>query len=123
MSYFFFLYRSPSSLLSTIFYSISSKFYFIYFSINLFANVFVFVDFNVHHRDLLTYSGGTDRPGELCCNFSISSDLTQIVNFSTEIPDCDSHSSALLHFFLLTLVLFCIAILIMLFSQFPLTFQ
>ena len=37
-------------------------------SINPSANVFVFADFNVHHKDWLTYSGGTDRPGELCCN-------------------------------------------------------
>ena len=64
------------------------------------ANVFVFGDFNVHHKDWLTYSGGTDRPGELCYNFSISNDLTQIVNFPTRIPDCDSHSPALLHLFL-----------------------
>ena len=27
--------------------------------------VFVFVDFNVHHKDWLTYFGGTDRHGEL----------------------------------------------------------
>ena len=58
--------------------------------------VYVFGDFNVHHRDCLTYSGGTDRPGELCYNFSISNDLTQIVNFPTRIPGCDSHSPALL---------------------------
>ena len=64
------------------------------------ANVFVFGDFNVHHKDWLTYSGGTDRPGELCYNFSISNDLTQMVNFPTRIPDCDSHSLALLDLFL-----------------------
>ena len=29
-------------------------------SINPSANVFVFVDFNVHHKDWLTYSGGID---------------------------------------------------------------
>ena len=29
----------------------------------------------------------------------ISNDLTQIVNFPTEIPDCDSHSPALLDLF------------------------
>ena len=69
-------------------------------TINPSANVFVFVDFNVHHKDWLTYSGGTDRPGELCYNFSISSNLTQIVNFPTRIPDCDSHSPALLDLFL-----------------------
>ena len=57
-------------------------------------------DFNVHHKDWLTYSGGTDQPGELCYNFSIANDLTQIVNFPTRIPDCDSHNPALLDFFL-----------------------
>ena len=35
-----------------------------------------------------------------CYNFSISNDLTQIVNFPTRIPDCDSHSPALLDLFL-----------------------
>ena len=69
--------------------------------INPSANVFVFGDFNVHHKDWLTYSGGTDRPGELCYNFSISNDLTQIVNFPIRIPDCDSHSPAFLDLFLL----------------------
>ena len=69
-------------------------------SINPSANGFVFGDFNIHHKDWLTYSGGTDRPGELCYNFSISNDLTQMVNFPTRIPDCDSHSPALLDFFL-----------------------
>ena len=95
MSYFFFLYRSPSSSLCTVFYSISSNIDEV-LSINPSANVFFFGDFNVHHKDWLTYSGGTDRPGELCYNFSISNDLTQIVNFPTRIPDCDSHSPALL---------------------------
>ena len=64
-----------------------------------FANVFVFGDFNVHHKDWLTYSGGTNRPGELCYIFFISNDLTQMVNFPTWIPDCDSHSPTLLNFF------------------------
>ena len=61
-------------------------------SINSSANVFTFGDFNIHHKDWLTYSGGTDRPGELCYNFSISNDLTQIVNFTTRSPDCNSKS-------------------------------
>ena len=65
-------------------------------SIDPSANVFVFGDFNVHHKDWLTYSGGTDRPGELCYNFSISNDLTQMVNFPTPIPDRDFHNHALL---------------------------
>ena len=68
--------------------------------INPFANVFVFGDFNVHHKEWLTYSDGTDRSGELCYNFSISSDLTQMVNFPTWIPDCYSHSAALLDLFI-----------------------
>ena len=51
-----------------IFYSISSNIDEV-LSINPSANVFVFGDFNVHHKDWLTYSGGTDRPGELCYNF------------------------------------------------------
>ena len=60
------------------------------------ANVFVFGDFNIHHKDWLTYSGGTNRPGELCNNYSISNGLTQMVNFPTQIPECDSHSFLLL---------------------------
>ena len=62
--------------------------------------MFVFGDFNVHHKDWLTYSGGTDRPGELCHNFSFSNHHTQMVNFPNRIPDCDSHSPAPLDFFL-----------------------
>ena len=99
VSYFFFLCRSPSSSLCTVFDSISCIIDEV-LSINPSANVFVFGDFNVHHKDWLTYSGGTDRQGELCYNFSISNDRTQIVNFPTRIPDCDSHSPALLDFFL-----------------------
>ena len=106
VSYFFFPYQSTSLSLCTVFDSISSNINEVLL-INPSANetFFVFGDFNVHHKDWLTYSGGTDRPGELCYNFSISNDLTQIVNFPTQIPDCDSHSPALLDlFFLLTLV-------------------
>ena len=99
VSYFFFLYRSPSSSLCTVFDSVSSNIDEV-LSVNPSANVFVFGDFNVHHKDWLTYSGGTDRPGELCYNFSISNEVTQIVNFPTRIPDCDSHSPALLDLFL-----------------------
>ena len=69
-------------------------------SINPSANVFVFGDSNAHHKNWLTYSGEADRPGELCYNFSISNDLTQMANFPTQIPDCDSHGPALLNLFL-----------------------
>ena len=61
-SYVFFLYRSPSSTLCTVFDSISSNLDEV-LSISPSANVFVFGDFNVHHNWLI-YSGGTDRPGE-----------------------------------------------------------
>ena len=64
------------------------------------ANVFVFGDFNIHYKDWLTYSGGTDQPGEFCYNFSISNDLSQMLNIPIRIPDCDSHIPALLDLFL-----------------------
>ena len=70
-------------LLITFFIFVYS-FLFYFISINPSANVFVFGDFNIHHKDWLTYSGGTDQPGELCYNFSISNDLTQTVNFTTQ---------------------------------------
>ena len=56
VSYFFFLYQSPSSSLCTVFDSISSDIAEI-LSINPSA-VFVFGDFNIHHKDWLSYSGG-----------------------------------------------------------------
>ena len=97
VSYFFFLYQSPSPSLCMI------------FDVILFntdeavlinpSAVFVLGDFNSHHKDWLAYSGRTERPGELCYKFSISNNLTQMVNFPTWIPDCDSHSPALLELF------------------------
>ena len=94
VSYFFFLYRSPSSSLCTVFDSISPNIDKV-LSINPSANVFVFGNFHVHHKDWDTYSGGTDRSGELYQN-----NLTQMVNFRTRIPDCDTHSHALLDLFI-----------------------
>ena len=100
VSYFFLLYQSPSSSLCTVFDSISSNID-VVLSINPSNNVFVFEDFNVHHKDWLTYSGGTDRPGDrLSYNFSISNNLTQTVNLATWILDFNSHSLALLDLFL-----------------------
>ena len=123
VSYFFFIYRSPYLSLCTVFDSISSNTDEV-LSINRSANVFVFGDFNAHYQDWLTYSGGTDRPGELCYNFSISNDLTHMVNFPTWIPDCDSHNLSLLDFFLPSDASICctMEILIMLLFQFTLTF-
>ena len=99
VSYFVFLYQSPSSSLCMVLDSISSNIDEVPLN-NPFANVFVFGDFNVHHKDWLTYSGGTDRPGKFCYNFSISNNLTQIVNFPTRVPDCDPHIPPLLDLFL-----------------------
>ena len=57
VSYFFFLCRSPSLPLCTVFDQV--------LPINSSDNVFIFPDFNVHHKYGIAYSGGTDRPGEL----------------------------------------------------------
>ena len=62
------------------------------------ANAFVFRNFNILQKDVLTYSGGTDRSGEICYSFSVSNELTQMVNFPSWIPDCDSHSPAFFGF-------------------------
>ena len=56
------LYRSPSSSLCTVFVSVSSNIDEVP-SINPSVKVFVFGDFNIHRKDWVTYSGGTDRPG------------------------------------------------------------
>ena len=80
MPYIFLLYQSPSSSLCTVFDAISSNID-EFLSVNPSANVFVFGDFNVHHKDCLTHSGGTDRPGELYYDFSISNDLILMVTF------------------------------------------
>ena len=97
--YVFFFNQSASLSLCTVFDSISSNIYEV-LPINPSANVFVFGDFNVYHKVWITYSGGTDRPGELFYNFFALIDLTQMVNFPTCIPDCDLHNSALLDLFL-----------------------
>ena len=99
LSIIFFLYWPSFLSLYTVFDSVSSNIDEV-LSINPSANVFVSWDFNVHHMDWLTYSGRTDRPGELCYNFSISNDLTKMINVPTWIPDCDSHSPAISDFFL-----------------------
>ena len=67
VSYLFFLYQSPSSALCMVFDSTSCKIDEV-LSINPSANAFVFGNFNVHHKDWLTYSGGIDQTGELCYN-------------------------------------------------------
>ena len=70
--YFFFLNQSPSALLCTVFDSISSNIDEVLL-ICPSTNVFVFGDFNVNRKNWLTHSGGTDRPGELCCKSQTNS--------------------------------------------------
>ena len=64
LSYLFFLNQSSFFLLCTVFDAISSNVEEV-LSINLSANVFVFVDLNVHIKDWLKYSSGADRSSEL----------------------------------------------------------
>ena len=59
LSCYFFLYQSPSSSLCTVFNYISSNTDEV-LSINPSANLFVFGDFNIRHKDWITYSGGSD---------------------------------------------------------------
>ena len=69
VSYFFFVYRSPLSL-CTVFDPISSNIGKV-LSVNPSAAAIAFGDLNIHHKDWLTYSGRTDRSGELCYNFFV----------------------------------------------------
>ena len=83
-SYFFLLYWLPSSSLCTIFDAISSYIDEV-LSLKPSTNVFVFGDFNTHHEDWLTYTGGTDTPGEPCYNFYLRWPHSD-VRFPTWIP-------------------------------------
>ena len=103
----------PSVSLSITFLSLCTVFDYLSFninevlSINPSANVFLFGNFNIHYKDWLTYFRGTDRPGELCYNFSIANNLTQMVNFPIQILDCDSHDPAFLGLFISSDVSIC----------------
>ena len=99
-------------------------------SINPSANVFVFEDINVHHKDWLSYFDGTDRPGELCYNFSISNDFTEMVNFVTWIPTVNCPVLLFWIYLFLLMLVFVLQwlslhweIQIMFLSQFPLIFH
>ena len=69
--------------------------------------MFVYGDFNVHHKARLTDSGGTYRPSEFCYNFSFSSDLIQMVNLPTRIPNPHYHNPAVLDLLILSDASFC----------------
>ena len=127
--YYFFLYQSPFSSLCTAFDSISSNIDEVP-SINPYVNVFVFVDFNVHHKDWLTV---------LCkliklVNFAIIflSQMTLLRWLAFLLRSLMVTLTVLLfwiYFFLLTLVFVLQWLslhwetLIMLVSQFPWTFH
>ena len=129
VSYFFFLYHSPSSSLCMVFYSVSSNIDEV-LSINPSANVFVFGDFNVHHKDWLTYSGGTDRL--VNCVIIFLSRLT-LLKWLTFLLGSQTVILIVLLFwisFLLLTLLFVLQwlslngeIIIILLSHFPLTFH
>ena len=129
VSYYFFLYQSLFLFLCMFFDSISSNVDQL-LSINPSTNAFVLGDFKVHRKDWVTYSGGTDRPGDLCYNFLFQMNLLRWLTFLlgsqtmilTVLPFW-------IYFFLLMLV-FVLQwlpphwkILIMLLSQFTLTFH
>ena len=132
-SYFFFLYRSPSSSLCTAFDSISSNIDKV-LSVNPSTNGFVFKDFDFHHKDRLIYSGGTDWPGDIII-IIITIFLFQmtLLRWLTFLIGSQTVTVTVLLFwiclFLLTLVFLLQwlslywKILIMLSSQFPLTFH
>ena len=78
--HFCFLYWFGSSSLPTVFGVISSIIDEV-LSISSSADVFVFGDFSVHHKDWLAYFGGMDRPVDLCYYFYITSELIWWLTF------------------------------------------
>ena len=94
VSYFFFW--SPLSL-CTVFDSILFNIDEVLL-INPPANMFVFGDFNIHHKDWLTYSSGTDRPSELV-NWWSQVTLLRWLTFLLRSQTV-THSPALLDLFL-----------------------
>ena len=126
VSYFVFLYRSPFSSLCEFFDPISSNIYQV-LSINPSVSVFVFGDFNVHHKDQLTYSGRNDRPGELCNNAKRSYSDGY---FSYSDPRLTLTVPLFWVYFFVLMLVFVpqwlslhLVILVMLLSQFSLTFH
>ena len=78
----------------------------------------------VVHKDLLSFSCGTHRPGKLRSNFAIAHWPTHVANFHTWIIDCDAHTPIHLHICLayvcsLKIGFFKKEILIMLVFLFP----
>ena len=128
VSCFFFLYLSLSSSLCSVFDAISSDIDEV-LSINPSANVFVFGNFNAHHKDWLTYSGGAERPDELLQFFYLKIILPRWLTFLFIFLTVTLTALLIwISFFLLMLAFvlqwlsFYWEILILWLSQFPLTF-
>ena len=129
LSVFFFLYQSPSSSLSTVFDSVSSKIDEV-LSINPSAIIFVLGDFNVHHKDWLTYSGETD---DLVNSVIIFLSQMTLPRWWTFLLGYQTLILIVLLFWIYILLLMLVfvlqwlsfhwEILIILLSQFPLTFN
>ena len=80
-------------------------------------------DFNVHHKDWVTYSGGPDRPGERCYKTTLLRQLTFLLWFLTV-------TLTVMLFWIYLFLLMLVSVLqwlslhweiLMLLSQFPLT--
>ena len=128
VSCFFFLYLSLSSSLCSVFDAISSDIDEV-LSINPSANVFVFGNFNAHHKDWLTNSGGIGRPDELLQFFYLKIILPRWLTFLFIFLTVTLTALLIwISFFLLMLAFvlqwlsFYWEILILWLSQFPLTF-
>ena len=78
--YVYFLYHSPSSQNSAIFDAISNSIA-LALSRHPTAEIIVFGDFNVHHKEWLIRSHSTDAPGVSAFNFALSYDILFYLNF------------------------------------------
>ena len=91
--------------LSITFFVFVYGFWFCFMMLSWSTHLLMFLTLMSIIKGWLTYSGGTDWPGELCYN--TSNYLTQVVNFPSQIPDCDSHNPALLDLFISSDASFC----------------
>ena len=98
-TFIFFLYRSPSSSSCFVVEGVLSN---IDKALILqpSANNMVCGDFNAHNIKGLCHSHNIDVVGLFCQEIAMAQDLTQIVDFPTNIPDRDDHQPYLLDLFL-----------------------
>ena len=99
-SYLFFLYR-PQDDGCEVINHISDKIDEV-LSCHTSANICIFRDINVHHIPWLVHSNRTDAAGIKCFNFSVAYDLTQVVKFSTRVPDTPGQFPSLIDLYLMS---------------------